>query len=98
MSCLRRLLLRRDDCGCPYCRAAAAFFSTHGVPVQIRDVSSSRADLKRMIEVAEQCDVPTFVCGDFVVSGFDVDELLDELAERPDIRLRLGLGDNDDEL
>jgi hypothetical protein len=51
-----------------------------------------------MIEVAEQCDVPTFVCGDFVVSCFDVDELLDELAERPDIRLCLGLGDNDDEL
>ena len=84
--------------GCPYCRAAAAFFSTHGVPVQIRDVSNNRTDLKRLIEVTEQGDVPTFVCGDFVVSGFDVDELLDELAERPDIRLRLGLGDHDDEL
>ena len=84
--------------GCPYCRAAAAFFSTHGVPVQIRDVSTSRADMKRLIEVNEQGDVPTFVYGDFVVSDFDVDELLDELAERPDIRLRLGLGDHDDEL
>ena len=84
--------------GCPYCRAAAAFFSTHGVPVQIRDISNSRADLKRLIEVNEQGDVPTFVYGDFVVSDFSVDELLDELAERPDIRLRLGLGDNDDEL
>ena len=84
--------------GCPYCRAAAAFFSTHGVPVQIRDVSSSRADLKRLIEVNEQGDVPTFVYGDFVVSDFSVDELVDELAERPDIRLRLGLGDHDDEL
>lgn len=84
--------------GYPYCRAAAAFFSTHGVTVQIRDVSSNRADLKRLIEMTEQGDVPTFVCGDFVVSGFDVDELLDELAERPDIRLRLGLGDHDDEL
>jgi hypothetical protein len=31
------------------------------------------------------------------VSDFSVDELLDELAERPDIRLRLGLGDHDDE-
>ena len=83
--------------GCPYCRAAAAFFSTHGVPVQVRDVSSSRADMKRLIEVSGQNDVPTFVLGDFVVSGFSIDELLDELAERPDIRLRLGLGDNDDE-
>jgi len=83
--------------GCPYCRAAAAFFSTHGVPIQIRDVSSNRADLKRLIEVTEDGEVPTFVFGDFVVSGFEVDELLDELAERPDIRLRLGMGDNDDE-
>jgi glutaredoxin len=84
--------------GCPYCRAAAAFFSTHGVPVQIRNVSNSRTDMKRLLEVNEQGDVPTFVCGDFVVSNFSVDELLDELAERPDIRLRLGLGDHDDEL
>lgn len=84
--------------GCPYCRAAAAFFSTHGVPVQIRDVSTSRADMKRLIEVNEQGDVPTFVYGDFVVSDFSVNELLDELAERPDVRLRLGLGDHDDEL
>jgi glutaredoxin len=84
--------------GCPYCRAAAAFFSTHGIPVQIRDVSKSPADMKRLLSLTEQGEVPTFVCGDFVVSGFDVDELLDELAERPEIRLRLGLGDHDDEL
>ncbi len=53
--------------------------------------------MKRLIEESDQGNVPTFVYGDFVVSDFSVDELLDELAERPDIRLRLGLGDNDDE-
>ncbi len=84
--------------GCPYCRQAAAFFSTHGIPVEIRDISQSRADLNRLIEISDQSGVPTFVMGDFVVPDFSVDELLDELAERPDIRLRLGLGDNDDEL
>ena len=83
--------------GCPYCRQAAAFFSTHGVGVDIRDVSKNRADLKRLIESSEQSDVPTFVYGDFVVADFSVDELLDELAERPDVRLRLGLGDHDDD-
>jgi glutaredoxin 3 len=83
--------------GCPWCRQAAAFFSTHGVAVEIRDVSKSYADLKRLIEVSAQSDVPTFVYGDFVVTDFSVDELLDELAERPDIRLRLGFGDHDDE-
>ncbi len=84
--------------GCPHCSAAAAFFSSHGVPVRIRDVSSSRADMKRLIQVSEEGGGPTFVCGDSVVSGFDIEELLDELAERPDIRMRLGLGDLDDEL
>lgn len=88
------LYIRR---GCPYCRQAAAFFSTHGVEVEIRDVSKSYSELKRLIEASDQGNVPTFVYGDFVVSDFSVDELLDELAERPDIRLRLGLGDNDDE-
>ena len=83
--------------GCSFCRQAAAFFATHGVAVEIRDVSKNRANLKELIDSSEQSDVPTFVYGDFVVSDFSVDELLDELAERPDIRLRLGLGDDDDE-
>ncbi|MFA5057773.1 MAG: glutaredoxin [Opitutaceae bacterium] len=83
--------------GCPYCRQAAAFFSTHGVEVEIRDVSKNHAHLQRLIEASDQGNVPTFVYGDFVVADFSVDELLDELAERPDIRLSLGLGDNDDE-
>lgn len=83
--------------GCPFCRQASAFFSTHGVPVEIRDVSRSYADMKRLVESSGQGSVPTFVYGDFVVSDFSVDELLDELAERPDIRMRLGLGLHDDE-
>ncbi len=94
MSATPVLYIRR---GCPFCRAASAFFSTHGVPVEIRDISSSSADLARLVDDSGQGDVPTFVCGDFVVTDFDVEELLDELAERPDIRLQLGLGDNDDE-
>jgi glutaredoxin len=88
------LYIRR---GCPFCRATSAFFSTHGVEVEIRDVSRNRADLKRLIEVSGQSSVPTFVYGDFVVADFSVDELLDELAERPDVRMRLGLGLHDDE-
>jgi len=94
MNAVPILYIRR---GCPWCREAAAFFSTHGVEVEIRDVAKSYSHLKRLIEASDQSNVPTFVYGDFVVSDFSVDELLDELAERPDIRLRLGLGDNDDE-
>ena len=65
--------------------------------MEIRDVSKTPVNLKRLIEASDQSDVPTFVYGDFVVADFSVDELLDELAERPGVRLRLGLGDNDDE-
>ncbi len=88
------LYIRR---GCPFCREASAFFSTHGVEVEVRDVSRNRADLKRLVELSGQEGVPTFVHGDFVVADFSVDELLDELAERPDVRMRLGLGLHDDE-
>jgi len=88
------LYIRR---GCPFCRAAAAFFSTHGVEVAIRDVARHPADLQRLIEVSGQSAVPTFVYDDFVVADFSVDELLDELSERPDLRMRLGLGLHDDE-
>lgn len=65
--------------------------------VDIRDVSRNHADLQRLVELSEQSSVPTFVYDDFVVADFSVDELLDELAERPDVRMRLGLGLHDDE-
>ncbi len=83
--------------GCPFCREAAAYFSTHGVEVNIRDVSRNHADLQRLVEVSGQGSVPTFVYRDFVVADFSVDELVDELAERPDILMRLGLSLHDDE-
>jgi glutaredoxin len=88
------LYIRR---GCPFCRAASAFFSTHGVELEVRDILRNRTDLKRLIELSGQSGVPTFVYGDFVVADFSVDELVDELAERPDVRMRLGLGLHDDE-
>jgi glutaredoxin len=88
------LYIRR---GCPFCRAATAFFSTHGVEVEVRDVARRPANLQRLIEATGQSAVPTFVYDDFVVADFSVDELLDELAERPDLRMRLGLGLHDDE-
>jgi arsenate reductase-like glutaredoxin family protein len=49
------LYIRR---GCPWCRQAAAFFSTHGVTIEIRDVSKRYSDMKRLIEVSDQGNVP----------------------------------------
>lgn len=80
--------------GCPWCNEALAYFQQHGVDVDIRDVTSSRASMQRMIEISGQSLTPTFEYGDFVVADFSVDEFIDELAEEPQIRRHLGLGDH----
>lgn len=80
--------------GCPWCREALAFFSSHGVPIEVRDVDRDYAMLRQMIEVSGQSMTPTFEYGEFIVSDFSVDEFLDELQERPDIQMRLGIADD----
>ncbi len=77
--------------GCPWCRAAMAFFQQHGVPVDIRDVLSNREDFQRMVEVSGQALTPTLEYDDFVVPDFSTDELLYALEQRPDVKTRLGL-------
>ncbi len=82
--------------GCPWCRQAKNFFDQHGVDLDVRDVNASTTNMKRMIEVSDQTSTPTFEFDDFVVSDFSVDEFLAELNERPDIRIELGIGDDED--
>lgn len=81
--------------GCPWCREALGFFSSHGVSLEVRDVDRNYADLKRMIEVSGQTATPTFEWGEFIVADFGIDELLDELHERPDIQMGLGIADEE---
>lgn len=80
--------------GCHWCREALAFFSAHGVSLEVRDVDRDYGHLKRLIEASGQSSTPTFEYGDFIVSDFSVDELIDELHERPDIQFRLGITDD----
>ena len=80
--------------GCPWCREALTFFSSHAVPLEIRDVDRDYGYLKRMIEVSGQPRTPTFEMGDFIVSDFSIEEFLDELHERPDIQARIGIADD----
>ncbi len=80
--------------GCPWCREAVAFFQQHGVDVDLRDVNLSAANMQRMVEVSGQTLTPTLEYDDFVVADFSVDELLDELAEHPEIRREWGLSDH----
>jgi glutaredoxin len=82
--------------GCPWCREATSFFSQHGVEVEIRDVTVSRQNMNRMVEISGQSLTPTFEFGEFIVADFSVDEFLDALEQVPEIKQQLGFGDGED--
>lgn len=82
--------------GCPWCREATSFLSQHGVEVEIRDVTKSRQNMERMVEISGQTLTPTFEYGEFVVPDFSVEELLDELEQVPETKKELGFGDEED--
>ncbi len=82
--------------GCPWCAKALDFFNQHGVDIDIRDVTQSKAALERMIEISDQTKTPTFEFGDFIVADFSVDEFCDALDHAPETRRALGIGDDED--
>ena len=82
--------------GCPWCREAMAFFSQHGVPIEIRDVKASPQSMKRMTEISGQSLTPTLEFGEFIVADFSVQELIDQLEQVPEIKQQLGFGDVED--
>lgn len=82
--------------GCPWCREAMAFFSLHGVELDIRDVNNSTQNMQRMVEVSGQTLTPTFEYNEFIVADFSVDELLDEIEQVPELKKELGFGDEED--
>ena len=82
--------------GCPWCREALAFFSQHGVPVEIRDVTANSQNMQRMGEISGQSKTPTFEFGEFIVADFDVQEFLDAVEQVPEIKQQLGFGDVED--
>ena len=81
---------------CPWCREAMTFFSNHGVPVEVRDVTASRQNMQRMLEISGQSSAPTFEYGEFIVADFSVQEFIDALEQAPEIKKQLGFGDEED--
>ncbi len=77
--------------GCPWCREALGFFSEQGIEVEVHDVNENASSYQRMIAVSDQTKTPTFEFDDFVVADFDVEEFVEELDQRPDIKEALGL-------
>jgi glutaredoxin len=82
--------------GCPWCREAMAFFSQHGVPVEVRDVTASSQSMQRMLEISGQSLTPTFEFGEFIVADFSVQEFIDTVEQVPEIKQQLGFGDSED--
>ncbi|MDA9763728.1 MAG: glutaredoxin domain-containing protein [Opitutales bacterium] len=82
--------------GCPWCNEALAFFGQQGVEVNVQDVISNRGSMQRMVEISSQALTPTFEFNDFVVADFSTEEFISELEQRPDIKTKLGLGEEDD--
>ncbi len=71
------------------------FFDQHGVDLVTCDVNRDRGAMNRMVEVSGQTKTPTFEFGDFIVADFDTDEFMAELDEFPEVRIQLGIGDDE---
>ncbi len=61
------------------------------IDLDVLDVNESASNYQRMISVSDQTKTPTFEYSDFVVADFDVEEFVEELDQRPDIKAALGL-------
>ncbi len=81
--------------GCPWCREAMAFFSQHGVSVEVRDVTAAPQSMRRMVEISGQSLTPTFEFGEFIVADFSVQEFVDALEQVPEIKQQLGFADEE---
>jgi glutaredoxin len=83
--------------GCPWCVSAISYFGEQGLEVDLKDVSNSHVAMDRMVTISGQTKVPTFVYEDFVVADFSVEEFVEELNQRPDVKVELSLVSNADE-
>ncbi len=83
--------------GCPWGRAARAFFSEHDVDLDIRDVYEDPKYMDEMIQISGQTKTPTLVDGDFIVADFSVDELLEEIRQYPEMMKKYAVEDEDND-
>jgi glutaredoxin len=83
--------------GCPWCAQAMAFFDRHGIPLDIREVRNNAENMKELIAASGQSSTPTFVYDDFIVADFSINEFLDELDQMPEVRLQLGIPDDEED-
>ena len=49
-----------------------------------------------MLEISGQTKTPTFELGEFIVADFDVQEFIDAVESVPEIKQKLGFGDEED--
>lgn len=77
--------------GCPWCTRALAFFAEKKIALDVKDVLRDGEAMTRMRKISGQDKTPTMEFGDFVCADFAVDEFLDAVGKRPDVKKALGL-------
>lgn len=76
---------------CPWCKDALAFFNSHTIALDVRDVLENPSDMADMQKISGQNLTPTFVFDDCVIADFSVDEFKTAIESYPDKKAELGL-------
>lgn len=76
---------------CPWCKDALAFFKSHSISLNIKDVLENPNDMSDMQTISGQKFTPTFVLDDCIISDFSVDEFKAAIQSYPEKKALLGL-------
>lgn len=76
---------------CPWCKDALAFFKSHNIALDIRDVLENPIDMSDMQRISGQKFTPTFVFADCIISDFSVDEFKTAIESYPEKKVSLGI-------
>jgi glutaredoxin len=76
---------------CPWCKDALAFFKSHNIALDIRDVLENPNDMSDMQNISGQNLTPTFALDDCIIADFSVDEFKTAIEAYPEKKAALGI-------
>ena len=76
---------------CPWCKDALAFFKSHNIALDIRDVLEDSNDMSDMKTISGQNLTPTFVWDNCIIADFSVDEFKLAIESHPEKKAQLGI-------
>lgn len=69
--------------GCPWCKAALAFFEKEGVALEVKDVLKDASAFQTMKAISKQGFTPTWEYAGEVIADFSVEEFQAALDDNP---------------